>query len=220
MTGEAPVSSLLSPVMVKDLVMKRGSFTLGPLGFEVKAGEMVAIVGRPRAGKSLLLRALAGLERHSGEIARAGGVAMVFQRDALDDAMSALDNVLVATRARKLSDDAAMRALERVGLQDHQHKLPRAMSGGMRKRVGIARALAVNPSVLLLDDPTAGLDPTTSREILNLFIEGASTRATVIVTQDVDVVVPSATAVIQLENGRQVDLEPTFAARSLGALPW
>jgi phospholipid/cholesterol/gamma-HCH transport system ATP-binding protein len=201
---------------------------LQPLSFRLGKGETLGVIGPPASGKSLLLRALAGLVPHRGRVIREGSVAMVFQRDALDDAVTALDNVVTAVRARGIAqpEQVSRDALVRVGLSGHELKLPRALSGGMRKRVGIARALAVSPSVLLLDDPTAGLDPSTARELIALLRAGAESRATVIVTQDVDVVLPTVTRVLLLDGGRLLahcaphELSAPFAPQALGELPW
>ena len=172
---------------------------LGPLSFCVDAGAVVGVLGRAGSGKSLLLSALAGLAPQCVQQGRAHvptPVAMVFQRDALDDSLSVIDNVELVAVAAGISSarDAAAGLLDQVGLHGHLHKLPHALSGGQRKRVGIARALVVQPRTLLLDDPTAGLDPATAQEILDLvFACIASARtpaATLLATQDIDVVVP------------------------------
>ncbi len=180
----------------------RGGLALGPLSFTVQPGAPLAVLGGPGAGKSLLLAALAGLCGSEGALATpAGRVAMVFQRDALDDAKTALGNVAVVAER-----EAAREALARVGLGTDADKLPRQLSGGMKKRVGIARALAVAPALLLADDPTAGLDPDTAAEVLALLLEGERERCVVIATQDVDVVLPRCAQALVLEEGKPVFL--------------
>lgn len=196
----------------------RGGLVLGPLHFELRTGGALAVLGTAGSGKSLLLAALAGLVPHTGELVREGLLAMVFQRDALDDSVTAVENVVLAARARGIPDpeEAARAALTRVGLGDDLHKLPRALSGGMRRRVGIARALAVSPDVLLADDPTAGLDPETAHEVLALLL-GSSARSVVIATQDVDVVLPRVQAALVLDNGKQAWLgNPESLASATG----
>lgn len=205
----------------------RTGFVLGPLSFDVTPGGPLAVLGATGSGKSLLLSALAGLVPCVGDLVREGRVAMVFQRDALDDGLSALENVAQAVCALGSTDPdgLARDALARVGLQGDIDKLPRELSGGMRRRVGIARALAVSPEVLLADDPTAGLDPETSREVLGLLLSSAA-KSVVIATQDVDVVLPQVPVALVLEQGRQAWLGPPaelaeepslslFAARQL-----
>jgi ABC-type multidrug transport system ATPase subunit len=198
-------------------VYGREGFSLGPVSLSVEDGHALAVLGGPRAGKTLLLSALAGLLSPRnvvrGVLERPDSVAMVFQRDALADDRTALENVAAAARARSIPAprEAARAALARVGLAGDVEKLPRALSGGMRKRVGIARALAVRPRLLLADDPTAGLDPETARDVLALLLEPAHDdlegppRAVLIATQDVDVVLPRVEQALVLEGG-----EPAF----------
>lgn len=185
----------------------REGFVLGPLDLRVDAGERLAVLGPTGAGKSLLVAALAGLVPARG-IRHAGTVAVIFQKDALDDACTAFENVAGAATARGILDArvVAHRVLEQVGLGGHMHKRPRALSGGMRKRVGIARALAVDPAVLLADDPTAGLDPETAREVLDLlFAEDAGDhRALLITTQDVDAVLPRVPRAVVMRDGAMI----------------
>lgn len=189
-------------VEVRELVTRgRGGLLLGPLSFALAAGEVLAITGPHGAGKSLLLAALAGLAPStSAQLTKPARTAMVFQRDALDDARTALENVAVAAT----SLDDARAALARVGLAAHEDARPRTLSGGMRKRVGIARALAASPELVLADEPTAGLDPRTSSEVLDaLFASATSARAAVIIaTTDVDVVLPRASRVLFMDAGR------------------
>jgi ABC-type multidrug transport system ATPase subunit len=149
----------------------------------------------------LLLAALAGLAPStSASMHTPARTAMVFQRDALDDARTALENVLVSAG----SVASAREALARVGLAAHEDVRPRMLSGGMRKRVGIARALAAQPELVLADEPTAGLDPRTASEVLDaLFASAHSTRAAVIIaTTDVDVVLPRASRALFVHEGR------------------
>lgn len=191
-------------VDARELVARgRGGLVLGPLSFTLSAGEIIAITGPHGGGKSLLLAALAGIAPStSARLITPGRTAMVFQRDALDDARTALENVAVAAR----DDTRAREALARVGLAGHEDALPRALSGGMRKRVGIARALAASPDLVLADEPTAGLDPRTSNEVLDaLFASASAARAAVIIaTTDVDVVLPRARRVLFVDAGRIV----------------
>ncbi|OGQ18161.1 MAG: hypothetical protein A2138_27380 [Deltaproteobacteria bacterium RBG_16_71_12] len=204
----------------------RGGLVLGPVSLRVEPGQVVAVLGATGAGKSLLLAALAGLAPST--FAHELTVGMVFQSAALDEACSAFDNVARATRARNVPspEDAARAALAAVGLGDALTKLPRQLSGGMRRRVALARALAVAPELLLLDDPTAGLDPRTTREVLALALgRGSNAPPTVLATHDLDEVVPRVDRVLVLEAGRVVfagapdELSRHGAARAFAPRP-
>jgi ABC-type multidrug transport system ATPase subunit len=172
--------------------------TLGPVTLSVDAGEVCGVVGPSGAGKSLLLATLAGLAPRAilrGRATVQRPIAMAFAHDALDDGETAVDNVVVAAEAAGIaSPHAAARALlERLGLPaPAMGRRPRGLSGGQRKRVGLARALVVRPRVLLLDDPTAGLDPETARAVLDTLADVAGDAAVLMATQDIDVVLPRA----------------------------
>lgn len=155
-------------------------------------GTRALVLGRSGAGKTTLLKALAGLVAPAGgrvlwdgqEVARLrpdprrarqAAFGMVFQTDALFDSLSVRDNVLLPLTRRRVPEveararaDAVLRA---VGLLDAADTLPERLSGGMKKRAGLARALAARPSVLLADDPFAGLDPGTARQVARVLLE-------------------------------------------------
>jgi len=175
---------------------------------EVGAGEVVALEGPSGSGKTTLL-SIVGLilSPTAGEVEVAGtrlrrgdsatqrevrrrSIGFVFQQYNLFPALTALENVeyslnVRGVRGRRAHDEAA-RVLERVGLDDRQHFLPRDLSGGQKQRVAIARALAGSPRVLLADEPTANLDTTTGGQILDLFQELARSegKGLLVVTHD------------------------------------
>jgi phospholipid/cholesterol/gamma-HCH transport system ATP-binding protein len=173
-------------------------------------GDRLAVLGTNGSGKTLLLKALAGLL----PAAWTGGfrgfpvrVGMAFQQGGLLDRLSTLENVALPLLERGVPRREAERiALERlasVGLGGHERKFPVALSGGMKKRAALARALVVEPEVLLLDEPTAGLDPVTSSEILALLADRVpAATALLLSTADPGVARSIATRWMVLEQGR------------------
>jgi NitT/TauT family transport system ATP-binding protein len=162
--------------------------TLQDFSLAVCAAEFVCMVGPSGCGKSTVLRLVAGLDRAtSGEVLVEGravndcppGLAMVFQSGALLPWRSVLENVGLGLELqgqhRSDWERVAHDALKMVGLDSYELHLPRDLSGGMRQRVGVARALVMNPQVLLLDEPTSALDPQTAtvlhRDLLRIWQE-------------------------------------------------
>jgi len=198
-----------------------GRPVLADINLEVEAGEIVAIMGSSGGGKTTLLRCISGLltptkgdvfvdrvnVRKEPEEARRR-MGMVFQSAALFDYMDVWDNVMFGLQRRKKSmpaqpDKIAADALGQVGLTGSEKLMPAELSGGMRKRVGIARAIALQPKVLLYDEPTTGLDPITTYTIDALIRSVRSTMAatTLVVSHDVTSVVRTADRVAFLEGG-------------------
>ncbi len=165
---------------------------LDGISFKVRRGETKIILGRSGSGKSTLIRLVLGLLKpDDGEILVDGEditylseaqmmdvrakIGMVFQEGALFDSLPVYDNVAYRLHERKvdeeLVEEQVKRMLEFVDLEDAIDKMPDELSGGMRRRVGIARALVGNPRIVLFDEPTAGLDPPTARTICELAIK-------------------------------------------------
>ena len=158
-----------------------GKKVLNDLSFELYEGEFLSILGPSGCGKTTLLRILIGLDRaDSGEILKNGkdisglsslqrGMGIVFQNYALFPNMTVLENVKYALtlrpETRKNAQEIAVRTLEQVGLTDQMYKRPNQLSGGQQQRVAIARTLATNPDIILLDEPISALD-VTNREIM------------------------------------------------------
>jgi len=175
----------------------------------IAAGERVALIGANGSGKTTLLRLLHGLVPHAaGSFTSAAPrrhQAMLFQRPHMLRA-SVVVNVALALWLRGMrwrdARRAAFPALARVGLQDLAGRNARALSGGQQQRVALARAWALHPAVLLLDEPTASLDPTAKREVEALIAEAAAGRTLVFASHNLGQVKRLASRVVYLEQGR------------------
>jgi NitT/TauT family transport system ATP-binding protein len=202
--------SLIAALSEAEVDYGRGR-VLGPLDLEVKAGTITALVGPSGSGKSTALRLLAGLEPPTrGGVERTigrGETAMVFQAPTLMPWADALANVALPLElSGEPRDEAralAAQALERVGLADAAVLRPAQLSGGMAMRVSFARALAVEPRLLLLDEPFAALDTPTRRRLLDDThrLWARERPGVVFVTHDVDEAVYLADRVVVLTPG-------------------
>jgi len=213
----------------------RGDQALSGVSFSVAAGEVVGLIGPSGAGKSTLIRCVNRLvEPTSGQVflgdleltrlsrgrlreARRR-IGMIFQEFALVERLTVMENVLSGRlgyvsfwrsflrRFPQADVEKAFQLLERVGLTEHVDKRADALSGGQRQRVGIARALEQDPELLLVDEPTASLDPKTSRQIMRLIAEICAERrlATVINIHDVALAQQFVGRIIGLRAGKIV----------------
>jgi nitrate/nitrite transport system ATP-binding protein len=203
-----------------DFPTREGPFhALRGIDLEVGAGEFVTLIGHSGCGKSTLLNLVAGLLRPTSgvllcdnrEIAAPGPErAVVFQNHSLLPWMTCLENVqlavesvFAATEPRAKWKQRAHEALALVGLAHAEHKRPGEISGGMKQRVGIARALAMAPKVLLMDEPFGALDALTRARLQDelMKIVAASGCSVVMVTHDVDEAVLLSDRVVMLTNG-------------------
>lgn len=173
-----------------------GKTIIDGIDLEVPEGGVLALMGKNGSGKSVILKALAGLIDYGGtieingidikelyrdrfnvasETAKRIRIAYVFQKGGLFDSMDVFDNVAFGLRRMRADEETVEKtvvgSLARVGLKGNERKLISELSGGMQKRVGLARALCFNPNVIFFDDPTAGLDPILADSIADLLLE-------------------------------------------------
>ncbi len=209
------------------------------VSFGIGRGELVAVIGGSGSGKSTLLRELVGLQRPSAGQAMLFGhdvwtageqqvdllrrrIGMLFQDGALFSSMSVGENLAVPLVEHTRLDRRTIERLVRlrmalVGLRcADAEKMPSELSGGMRKRAGIARALALEPEVLFLDEPTSGLDPVTARQFdqLLLSLNRSAGLTVLLITHDLDTLVGIASRIIVLGNGKVVADGPLERVRA------
>lgn len=201
---------------------------LRDVSFEVKQGSITTLIGRSGVGKSLLLRHMIGLDQpDTGRIFIDGAnivgmgttqlnairrrFGVLFQDGALFDSMSVRENVAFPLRehtrlGEKAILDMVAKKLDVVGLGSHANKFPAELSGGMRKRVGLARALALDPDLVFFDEPTSGLDPITRGAIYRL-IEGTHVQGEItyfLVSHDISGVMAISDEIMMLHEGKIV----------------
>jgi phospholipid/cholesterol/gamma-HCH transport system ATP-binding protein len=218
-------------VQVRRLYKRFGSqVVLNGLSLAIERGEILAVVGRSGTGKSVFLKHLVGLLRpDSGQVLvdgedmnRARGrrlarirehFGMLFQGGALFDSLTVGENVAFPLREKTRMGSAEIRAvvtemLHGVGLKDVENKYPAELSGGMRKRVALARALVHHPEIMLFDEPTTGLDPVLVRAIHQLIYDTQAQfgYTAVVVSHEIPQIFEIASRVALLHNGVIVEM--------------
>jgi polar amino acid transport system ATP-binding protein len=219
----------MTPILeVRDLHLRRGDRTiLAGATFSIARGGVAALMGPSGSGKTTILRAIAGLERfdrgtiHVEGVRLQGGVkastallkslrrqvGLVFQFHHLFDHLSALRNITLAPThvlgvPAPAADARAMELLAALGVEHRAAALPRELSGGEAQRVAIARALAVDPPLLMMDEPTASLDPSRRNELGELLAQLAGQNRTILLsTHDDDFARRWATTILRMDRG-------------------
>lgn len=187
--------SMREVLKIDGLSLKRGARAiLRGVSFAADRGDVVVLMGASGSGKTTVLRCIAGLETPDAGTVRVGLCGMVFQFHCLFEHLSALDNVTLAPIhvgrvSRADSERRADTLLAELGVGHRRHALPRELSGGEAQRVAIARALAMDPPLLLMDEPTASLDPGRRAELAATLSQlAAGGRALVLTSHDEDFV--------------------------------
>jgi len=223
------VSSEAAPphIVVQNLEKRFGSFVaLTGVSMTIQRGEIAVIIGGSGAGKTTLLKILIGLDRPTGGNIEVNGESivglserqlnrvrqrfgMVFQYSALLDSMNVLENVAFPLREHTKLSEKEIRERVRdklgvLGLQGTEEKFPSELSGGMRKRVGLARALMREPEAVLYDEPTSGLDPITSRKVDDLIVETRERFGvtSIVISHDMAGALRIADQIVLLSGGR------------------
>jgi len=222
-----PPAGIEPVISCRDVVKSfQGQTVLSGVTFDVYPGETMVIMGGSGSGKSTLLRCIIGSHTiDSGEIRIFGRnicelseeemdevrkrFGILFQSGALFNSMTVAENVALPLQEHTDLDPSTIEImvkikLELVGLREHADKVPAQISGGMKKRAGLARALALDPQVLFYDEPSAGLDPVTSAEIDRLIVNLARKAGvtSVVVTHEMDSAFTIADRMIMLDKGR------------------
>ena len=217
-----------SVISIKGLYKSFGDLqVLKGIDFNLFKGENVAVLGKSGTGKSVLIKIIVGLLKPDrGKVIVLGNdveklgrkeldalrlrIGFSFQNSALYDGMNVYQNLAfpltmnVKNLSKKEVDDAVQEVLEDVGLEDKIKQMPSDLSGGQRKRIGIARTLILKPEIMLYDEPTSGLDPITSAEIIELIneVQQKYNTSSVIITHDLTCAKNTGNRIAMMFEGR------------------
>ncbi len=204
-----------------------GKEVLKGIDLTLERGKNIVLLGRSGIGKSVLIKCIVGLVTPDSGIIRVFGmniedlnseginelrkkIGFLFQGGAVYDSMTVRENLefpirrnITIRKSTQEIEEIIKKALENVGLLDAINKMPSELSGGMRKRVGLARTLILQPEIILYDEPTTGLDPITSKEIIDLIlkIQEKYNTSSIIITHDVHCIKSTADNIKLLKNG-------------------
>lgn len=213
---------------IKDLRKSFGDQkVLDGITLQLHKEENLVVLGKSGSGKSVLIKCIVNLLKHDAGSIKVGTheltdikedelievrkkIGFLFQSAALYDSMTVRENLAFALSrlskefSKEETDQKIMEALENVGLPDSIDKMPSELSGGMKKRIGLARTLVVHPKIILFDEPTTGLDPVTSREISDLINETKAKfrNSSIIITHDIDCVKTVADRIAMIKEGK------------------
>ncbi|WP_420154375.1 ABC transporter ATP-binding protein [Siphonobacter sp.] len=241
MKKQAKIDTSNKVIDIRGLKKSFGSLTvLRGVDLDIYKGENLVVLGRSGTGKSVLIKIISGLlKADEGSVKVLGEevgtlnskeldalrlkIGFSFQNSALYDSMTVYENLEfplirnVRNLSRKEINAAIEEALEDVGLSQTIHQMPSQLSGGQRKRIGIARTLILKPEIMLYDEPTAGLDPITSAEINNLInqVQAQHNTTSIIITHDLTCAKTTGDRIAMLLDGqfqRQGTFEEVFVS--------
>lgn len=215
-------------IAIKNLKKSFGDLTvLDGINLQLNKKENLVVLGKSGTGKSVLIKCIVGLLKHDEGSIKVDNheltdiddeelilvrrkIGFLFQGAALYDSMTVRENLRFALSrldekfTKEEINSKIIEALENVSLPDAIDKMPSELSGGMKKRIGLARTLVVNPKIILYDEPTTGLDPITSDEISNLINETKNkfNNSSIIITHDIKCVKTVADRIVMLKEGK------------------